>query len=69
MGIMSIYINWMYFFCAMAVVGGQERDSQLCKTRGFQSPPHEGQVEIRRAEASGELLVFVCFSHCQLLGI
>lgn len=50
-------------------LGGKGEIRSAMQNRGFKSLLHEGQLEIRRAEDSGELLVCVGFSHCQLLGI
>lgn len=67
MGIMAIYINWMYFSYAMAVAGmlGEGKVS-YAKQEDLKVHLMKGSW---RSGNSVELLVFVVFSHCELLGI
>lgn len=58
MGIMSIYINWMHFFYAMAVVGEQEGDKvSYAKQEVFKVHPMKGRW---RSEEQRRLESFLC---------
>lgn len=67
MGIMAVYINWTYFSYAMAMAGVlREGKVSYAKQEDLKVHPMKGSW---RSGNSVELLVFVVFSHCELLGI